>query len=106
MQLVLLYKILFTGLQSRPSGRISHIFLVLLEVVKRAHLVRKILRNNSQTLQIKQQHAPPKTALVGKADFAYLFKSGIGELKLPDDALRKETLMPLKDIARCYLRKP
>jgi hypothetical protein len=43
--------------------------------------------------------------LVAQADVAYLFKLGIGELKLPDDTLRrKETLVQLKEIARCYLR--
>lgn len=81
---------------------------VPLDVVKRADVISKdFAKQFKEKLQIKQQqHASSKMPLVAQADFAYLFKLGIGELKLPENNLRRqETLVRLKDIARCYLRK-
>ena len=83
------------------------------DVVKRADLISKDFAKQfveKLPLGIKQQLASFKMPLVAQADFAYLFKLGIGELKLPDDTLRrKETLVcsSLKEIApsRCYIRK-
>lgn len=78
-----------------------------LDVVKRADVISKdFAKQFKEKLQIKQErHASSKMPLVAQADFSYLFKLGVGELKLPENALRrKETLAGLKEIAGCYLR--
>ena len=107
-QLIFLYKLIQGVAESSFGTHVANLAGVPFEVVKRADLISKdFAKQFTEKLQIKQQHASSKMPLVAQADFAYLFKLGIGELKLPDDALRrKETLVRLKEIARCYLRKP
>jgi DNA mismatch repair protein MSH6 len=106
--LIFLYKFIHGVAESSFGTHAANLARVPFEVVKRADLTSKdFAKQFAEKLQIKQQHASSKMPLVAQADFTYLFKLGIGELKLPDDALRKkETLVRLKEIARCYLRKP
>lgn len=110
LQLIFLYKLIQGVAESSFGTHVANLAGVPLEVVKRADLISKdFAKQFAEKLKIKQQqqHASSKMPLVAQADFAYLFKLGIGELKLPDDALRKkETLVRLKEIARCYLGKP
>jgi DNA mismatch repair protein MSH6 len=111
VQLIFLYKLIHGVAESSFGTHVANLagLRVPLEVVERADLISKdFAKQFAEKLQIKQRrHASSKMPLVAQADFAYLFKLGIGELKLPDDTLRrKETLVRLKEIARCYLRKP
>ena len=109
VQLIFLYKLIHGVAESSFGTHVANLAGVPFEVVKRADLISKdFAKQFAEKLKIKQQqHASSKMPLVAQADFTYLFKLGIGELKLPDDALRrKETLVRLKEIARCYLRKP
>ena len=108
IQLIFLYKLIQGVAESSFGTHVANLAGVPLEV-KRADLISKdFAKQFAEKLQIKQQqHASTKMPLVAQADFTYLFKLGIGELKLPDDALRrKENLLCLKEIVRCYLRKP
>ena len=105
-QLIFLYKLIHGVAESSFGTHVANLAGVPIDVVKRADLISKdFAKKFKEKLQIK--HASSKMPLVGQADFAYLFKLGIGELRLLDDTLRrKETLVLLKEIARRHLRKP
>ncbi|KAF8815726.1 DNA mismatch repair protein Msh6 [Phlegmacium glaucopus] len=108
-ELIFLYKLIHGVAESSFGTHVANLAGVPLDVVKRADLISKdFAKQFKEKLQIKQeQSASSKMPLVAQADFAYLFKLGVGELKLPENTLRrKETLVRLKEIARCYLRRP
>jgi len=109
LQLIFLYKLIHGVAESSFGTHVANLAGVPLDVVKRADLISKdFAKQFKEKLQVKQeQSASSKMPLVAQADFAYLFKLGIGGLRLPENALRrKETLVRLKEIARCYLQKP
>jgi DNA mismatch repair protein MSH6 len=104
--LIFLYKLIHGVAESSFGTHVANLAGVPFDVVKRADLISKdFAKQFKEKLEIK--HASSKMPLVAQADFAYLFKLGIGELRLPEDTLRrKETLARLKEIVRCYLSQP
>ena len=106
MQLIFLYKLIHGIAESSFGTHVANLAGVPLDVVKRADLISKdFAKQFKEKLQIKQEQcATSKMPLVAQADFTYLFKLGVGELKLPENALRKkETLWRLKEIVGCYV---
>lgn len=109
LQLIFLYKLIPGVAESSFGTHVANLAGVPLDVVKRADLISKdFAKQFKEKLRIrKKEHASSKMPLVAQADFAYLFKLGIGELKLPEsDPRRTEALVRMKEIARCYLKKP
>ena len=104
--MIFLYKLIHGVAESSFGTHVANLAGVPLDVVERAALISNdFARQFKEKLRIR--YASSKMPLVAQADFAYLFKLGIGEVKLPEDTLkRREILVRMKEIARCYLKKP
>ena len=102
--MIFLYKRIHGVAESTFGTHAANLAGVPLDVVERAALISNdIAKQFKKKLRIR--YASSKMPLVAQADFAYLFKLGIGEVELPEDTLkRKEILVRLKEIACCYLK--
>ncbi|KAF8815734.1 hypothetical protein BYT27DRAFT_7079078, partial [Phlegmacium glaucopus] len=101
----------FMELQNRRT-RVENLAGAPLDVVKCADLISKDFAKQFNLFKEKplikqEQSGSSKMPPVAQADFAYISKLGVGEVKLPENTLRrKETLVRLKDVARCCLERP
>ncbi|KAF9010212.1 muts domain V-domain-containing protein [Cyathus striatus] len=105
--LVFLFKLVEGVAESSFGTHVANIAGVPLEVVERAELISKnFAQQFKQRLQKKQKEdASSRLPLFAQADFSYLFKLATGQLKLPDDSVRRrEVIMRLKQTARHYLK--
>lgn len=108
LQLVFLYKLIDGIAESSFGTHVANLAGVPLPVVQRADVISKdFARQFKEKLQIKQeQHAAAKVPLFAQADFAYLYKLGTGQIELAEDPIRrKEILVRMKEVVRCYARK-
>jgi DNA mismatch repair protein MSH6 len=104
---VFLYKLINGVAESSFGTHVANLAGVPLPVVERADTISKdFAQKFKEKLQIKQeQYASAKIPLVAQADFAYIYKLGIGAIGLPDDPIRrKEIFGRMKDIVRRYVR--
>jgi len=103
-ELVFLYK-LVDGIASSSFGtHVANLAGVPMDVVKRAEVVSTdFAKQFKERIEGKRSTTMP---LVAQADFAYLYRLATGELKLPDDKMRRKAILrSLKAAVPRYVQK-
>ncbi|KAG6882914.1 hypothetical protein C0992_010289, partial [Termitomyces sp. T32_za158] len=105
--LVFLFKLIEGAATSSFGTHVANIAGVPLPVVERADVVSKnFARQFKERMQVKQTKNMGRLPIEAQADFAFLYKAGLGLLVPPDNPVRRrQVLSGLRQTVQRYVKK-